>query len=43
VTALTAASLYVLEKHDFLEAITGHPQVVEEADRVVERHLATHR
>jgi MFS family permease len=43
VTALTDSALYVLEKDDFLEAVTGHPRVTEEADRVVERHLATHR
>ena len=42
VTALTSCSLYALEKEAFTEAITGHPEVVVEAERVVDRHLATH-
>jgi MFS family permease len=41
VTALTNCVLYALEKEVFLEAVTGHPQVVVNAERVVEGHLAS--
>jgi hypothetical protein len=42
VTAQTTCSLFALEGEHFLEAITGHPHAVAEAERVVEAHLATH-
>jgi hypothetical protein len=40
VTAVTDCSLYVLGKSDFIEAITGHPQVVVAAERAVDEMLA---
>jgi CRP-like cAMP-binding protein len=39
-TAATDASLYALEKDDFLAAVTGHPRAVEEAAQLVEARLA---
>ncbi len=38
-TAVTAAHLYALERADFLEAVTGHPQAAEEARRLVADRL----
>lgn len=40
VTALTDTSLYALEREDFLEAVTGHPQSAEAADAVTRARLA---
>ena len=40
VTASTNVRLYALEREDFLEAVTGHPQSVEAADAVTRARLA---
>jgi MFS family permease len=40
VTARTDTSLYALEREDFLEAVTGHPQSAEAADAVTRARLA---
>jgi hypothetical protein len=40
VTARTETSLYALERDDFLEAITGHPQSTEAADAITRARLA---
>jgi hypothetical protein len=40
VTALTDTILYALERDDFLEAVTGHPQSIEAADAVTRARLA---
>jgi MFS family permease len=40
VTARTDTSLYALERDDFLEAITGHPQSTEAADAITRARLA---
>jgi MFS family permease len=40
VTTLTDTLLYALERDDFLEAVTGHPQSAEVADAVTRARLA---
>jgi MFS family permease len=40
VTAQTDTRLYALERDDFLEAVTGHPQSAEAADAVTRARLA---
>ena len=40
VTARTSVRLYALERDDFLDAITGHPQSAEAADTVVRARLS---
>jgi MFS family permease len=40
VTARTDTSLYALEREDFLEAVTGHPQSTEAADAITRTRLA---
>jgi CRP-like cAMP-binding protein len=40
VTAQTDTLLYALERDDFLEAVTGHPQSAEAADAVTRARLA---
>ena len=40
VTAQTDTHLYALERDDFLEAVTGHPQSAEAADTVTAARLA---
>ncbi len=40
VTARTDTLLYALERDDFLEAVTGHPQSTEAADAVTRARLA---
>jgi len=40
VTALADTILYALERDDFLEAVTGHPQSIEAADAVTRARLA---
>ena len=40
VTARTDTQLYALERDDFLEAVTGHPQSAEAADAVTRARLA---
>ena len=40
VTARTNTSLYALERDDFLEAVTGHPQSTDAADAVTRARLA---
>ena len=40
VTSLTDTLLYALERDDFLEAVTGHPQSAEAADAVARARLA---
>jgi CRP-like cAMP-binding protein len=40
VTARKDTRLYALERHDFLEAVTGHPQSAEAADAVTRARLA---
>jgi MFS family permease len=40
VTARTETLLYALERDDFLEAVTGHPQSAEAADAVTRARLA---
>ena len=40
VTARTNTLLYALERGDFLEAVTGHPQSTEAADAVTRARLA---
>jgi CRP-like cAMP-binding protein len=39
VTASTPVHLYALERDDFLEAVTGHPQSATAADTVVTERL----
>jgi CRP-like cAMP-binding protein len=40
VTAQADTRLYALERVDFLEAVTGHPQTAETADAVTRARLA---
>jgi hypothetical protein len=43
VTARTRVRLYALERNDFLEAVTGHPQSTEAADTVARARLEDRR
>jgi MFS family permease len=40
VTATTSAVLYALDRHEFLAAVTGHPQSAEAAETVMSARLA---